>query len=71
MFTNYGDSNRINKMASRVFFRRPDRLLSDRPAIIGGTAGAYLCEKSVRNVYDALALDFDSPEERLLAGTLF
>jgi hypothetical protein len=60
----------VNKKASRVFFGRPDRLLADKPAIMGGEADDYLCEKSVRNVYDALAFDFDSPEEHLLSTSL-
>jgi hypothetical protein len=43
-----------------------DWLLSDKPAILGDFRGSYLCEKSSRNVYDALAFDFDAPEEQLL-----
>jgi hypothetical protein len=67
MFTNFGDHNLVNKKASRVFFGSPERLLSDKPAILGTPTGTgdFLCEKSSRNVYDALALDFDSPEEHL------
>jgi hypothetical protein len=67
MLTNFGNHNSVNKKASTVFFGTPDRLLSDKPAILGSLTGPYLCEKSIRNVYDALALDFDSPEERLLS----
>ena len=67
LFTNFENHNRINKKASTVFFGPPDRLLSDKPAILGALTGDYLCEKSSRNVYDALALDFDSPEERFLS----
>ena len=68
MFTNFEDYNLVKKKASRVFFGRPDRLLAHKPAIMvmGGETDYYLCEKSVRNVYDALAFDFDSPEEHLL-----
>jgi hypothetical protein len=71
MFTNFGDHNLVNKKASRLFFGSPERLLSDKPAILGAPSGTgdFLCEKSVRNVYDALAVDFDSPEEHLLATT--
>lgn len=69
MFTNCGNYNLVNKKASRVFFGRPDRLLADKPAIMGGETDEYLCEKSIRNVYDALAFDFDSPEEHLLSTT--
>ena len=73
MFTNFGDHNLVNKKASRLFFGSPERLLSDKPAIAGAPTGMddYLCEKSIRNVYDALAVDFDSPEEHLLATTPF
>jgi hypothetical protein len=68
LFTNFGDNNRVNKKAARVFFGnlRADWLLSDKPAISGDFRGSYLCEKSSRNVYDALAFDFDAPEEQLL-----
>jgi hypothetical protein len=67
LFTNFENHNRVNKKASTVFFGPPDRLLSDKPTILGALTGNYLCEKSSGNVYDALALDFDSPEERLLS----
>jgi hypothetical protein len=70
MFTNLENHNLVNKKASRVFFGRPDRLLADKPAIMGSETDGYLCEKSIRNVYDALAFDFDSPEEHLLSTSL-
>jgi hypothetical protein len=71
MFTNFGDHNLVNKKASRLFFKSPERLLSDKPAILGTPSGVdgFRCEKSTRNVYDALAVDFDSPEEHLLSTT--
>jgi hypothetical protein len=71
MFTNFGDHNLVNKKASRLFFGSPERLLSDKPAMLGTPSGTgdFLCEKSIRNVYDALAVDFDSPEEHLLSTT--
>ena len=73
MFTNFGDHNLLNKKASRLFFGSPERLLSDKPAILGTPSGTgdFLCEKSTRNVYEALAVDFDSPEEHLLSTTVF
>jgi hypothetical protein len=37
------------------------------PDVIGEEAESYLCERSIRNVYYALAYDFDSPEEHLQA----
>lgn len=70
MLTNVGDYNVINKKASRVLFGSPDHLLSDKPALSGHETGEYLCEKSIRNVYDAFAFDFDSPEELLLSSTV-
>jgi hypothetical protein len=69
MFTNFCNRNVINKNASRVFFWRRDKILSTMPDIIGGETDGYLCEKSLRNVYDALADDFDSPEEHLQSAT--
>jgi hypothetical protein len=69
MFTNFRNRNVINKNASRVFFGRRDRILSNMPDVIGGETDGYLCERSIRNVYDALADDFDSPEEHLLSAT--
>jgi hypothetical protein len=59
MFTNYLDSNVVNKRASRVFFDTDDVLLSGKSALIKLGKGG-ICEKSIRNIYDALALDFDS-----------
>ncbi len=64
LFTNYGDINRINKKASSIFFDNFDNFLPNEPAIKGSPFGDYYCEKSVRNVYDALELDFDSLEEQ-------
>ena len=69
MFTNFNNRNVINKNASRVFFERRHRILSNMPDIVGGGETGYLCERSVRDVYGALADDFDSPEEHLLSAT--
>jgi hypothetical protein len=38
--------------------------------MMGSEDDDYLCEKSTRDVYQALALDFDSPEERVIPGSL-
>lgn len=59
LFTNYGDSNRINKKVSRLLIGNAVEFLSE--AVVS-TAGAYL-EKSTRDVYRALEQDFDSVEE--------
>jgi hypothetical protein len=67
MFTNFQNRNVINKNASRIFFGCRDRILSNMPDVVGQETKGYLCERSTRNVYDALADDFDSPEEHLQA----
>jgi len=61
LFTNYNNSNRINKSASRVFFRSPNHFLNS--SVEGNLKGFYF-EKSVRDTYEALELDFDSLEEQ-------
>jgi hypothetical protein len=66
MFTNFGNRNVINKNASRVLFGTRDKILSNMPDVIGHEAQSHLCERSVRNVYDALAYDFEPPEEHPL-----
>jgi hypothetical protein len=67
MFANFKNRNVINKNASRVFFGRRDRILSNMRDVIGQEGEAHLCERSTRNVYEALADDFDSPEEHFQA----
>jgi hypothetical protein len=66
MFTSYGDYNLVNKKASRILFGSPERLLSGKPTIVDAHSRAHLivCEKSIRNVYEALEVDFDAPEEQ-------
>jgi len=64
MFTNYNDRGTVNKTISRIIFgSASSEFLSEgnRVMSIGNDAS---CEKSIRTVYDALAYDFDSPEER-------
>jgi hypothetical protein len=55
LFTNYNNSNRINKSASRVLFCNSEHFLSS--------------SVEVRDTYEALELDFDSLEEQFIAGT--
>jgi hypothetical protein len=55
-FTNFGDINQVNKRASNVFFGNQKSL----PPGVYSAMDRY--EKSNRNVYDALQLDFDLPE---------
>jgi hypothetical protein len=60
-FTNFGDINQVNKRASKIFFRDPSCFPPGGPSVV---KGRY--EKSTRNVYDALQLDFDMPESKPL-----
>jgi hypothetical protein len=53
-FTNYQDINQINKRASKVFYGNPQSWQH------GALQNRY--EKSIRNTYDALAMDFDIAE---------
>ena len=61
LFTNFNDHNQVNKKASRVI-GSPRAMLAGAPEITTTEIGSH-CEKSRRTVYDALAFDFDSPEE--------
>jgi hypothetical protein len=62
LFTNFNDHNQVNKKASRVITGSPRAMLAGAPEI-NQTELNSSCEKSRRTVYDALAFDFDSPEE--------
>jgi hypothetical protein len=66
MFTNYKNSGIINKNVARLLRLPPNELLPEGGRYIPN--GSMLCEKSVKDVYGALALDFDSPEERPRSG---
>jgi hypothetical protein len=66
MFTNYNNSGIINKISAHLFALHPNELLPEGGRIIPNRNS--VAEKSVRDVYEALALDFDSPEERPLDG---
>jgi hypothetical protein len=63
LFTNFRDINRVNKAASKVLFGdarhlTPGKLLEEAQS----QNINYYYEKSIRNVYDALELDFESLE---------
>jgi len=58
MYTNKDDSNRVNKAAGRAFSGNSHGLMST----LSQVNPFLLCERSVRNVYDALSLDFDDAE---------
>ena len=66
MFTNYRNSGVVNKNAARLFGLPPNELLMEGGRWIPERNS--LCEKSVKDAYGALALDFDSPEERPRSG---
>jgi len=68
MFTNYGDINRINKRASWLFFRDFAHFIDPSMSVVGVPTSSYV-EKSARTVYDALDLDFESLEQKLIAGS--
>jgi hypothetical protein len=59
LFTNFNDHNQVNKKASRVITGAPRAMLTGSSEITRTELGSS-CEKSRRNVYDALAFDFDS-----------
>jgi hypothetical protein len=58
-FTNYGDVNRINKRASRLFFGNDSHFSSGAPHVEYGNVTYF--EKSYRDAYEAIELDFDVP----------
>ena len=64
-FTNFQDYNSVNKRASQIFTGNMREFLSGKDAILpknsysGSAARKVFYEKSVKNVYDALAEDFD------------
>jgi len=60
MFTNFGDLNLINKKASKVFFGHPEAFL--QKSTFRDVNTGPCAEKSTRNVYDALSMDFDALE---------
>jgi hypothetical protein len=64
LFTNYRDMNTINKSVSRLFLGSPRHFTLET---IWDKSNEVYIEKSTRNVYDALAMDFD-PLETLWAG---
>jgi hypothetical protein len=62
LFTNFGDVNRVNKAASKLFFSRTDRFPPGKYVEEPERHYGFYFEKSTRNCYDALALDFDEIE---------
>jgi len=63
LFTNHENSNRVNKAASKAFTSHADAFLGEKLTNDSrGGLGNYH-EKSTRDCYGALALDFDEIEE--------
>ncbi len=60
-FTNLGDINRVNKRVSKLIFGRDNQIYAGSPAV-ERTGNSNLYERSVRDVYEALELDFESFE---------
>jgi hypothetical protein len=58
MFTNYFGINRVNKRASNIFFGAPDHFGPSAPSVEAPRDGSY--ERSIRDVYESLELDFES-----------
>lgn len=67
MFTNFHDMNTVNKRAGTALIGAHDAFL-DKTTWGHPKRGDYV-EKSARDVYDALAMDFDAMESRLLPNT--
>jgi len=67
MFANFGNSDRINKSSSRLFFGKIDQFGISMP--FAYERGGYYYEKSIRDVYQALEMDFDSLEDQFGAGS--
>jgi hypothetical protein len=61
LFTNFNNSNRVNKKASMLFFGHTGAF-SNSPSTHGKATNPPYLESSTRNVYEALELDFDSME---------
>jgi hypothetical protein len=58
MFTNYGNINRVNKRVARVCYGDPSHFTESEPSVQRPRDAYY--ERSIRDVYEALELDFES-----------
>jgi hypothetical protein len=68
MFTNFNHSDRVNKAASRLFFHTPNQFSFGQLFVKEANGGRFYYEKSIRDVYEALELDFDSLEDQFGSG---
>jgi hypothetical protein len=57
MFTNFGNVNRVNKAMSKLISKRASLFQKDNS--YGEPEGDSCHERSIRNCYDALSMDFD------------
>lgn len=56
-FTNFQSINRVTKRASEIFFGRPNAF--PQGVLVGPSGNSNHYERSLRDVYEALELDFD------------
>jgi hypothetical protein len=69
LFTNFRDINQVNKKAAQLLLGSAGGFMPPNPPIMGNFQEGWYYEKSVRDVYQAMELDFDSLEERLLRSS--
>lgn len=66
-FTNYHNLNKTSKYFARSFHLKEEALIGEKyianTQASGNSEYDYLCEKSIKSVYDALAQDFDWPPD--------
>ena len=67
MFTNYRGINTISKRASKLMYHRYDQFMTS--PLHGNPKEGRYAEMSVRDVYEALELDFAAMESELISGT--
>lgn len=63
-YTNFRDINRVNKSASKQFFNNWNKL-GPGMFVDGDARRGWFYEKSIRDCYEALALDFGTAESEL------
>jgi hypothetical protein len=63
LFTNFGDSNRVNKEASMIFFHNRRNIYSGSELVCAAEGGEIHIERSIKDVCGAFSFDFDAPEQ--------
>jgi len=66
LYTNFNNINRVNKAASRILLGRQNETFNSP---LGDERGNYYFEKSTRDTYEALEIDFDDLEQQLVASS--